>query len=149
MRSYIFTLATLALLFFVPSTLLSGDKSGKSKGKKWDKLELTQEQKGKIENFKDEHKRAMIDLKANLKKLKMDQKKLFNEVNINREAVLNKVGEINAAKNKIAISKATVILNIQQSLTDKQKELFKEYKLYKKFDKDKNRCEKRKKSWFW
>ena len=79
----------------------------------------------------------------------MDQKKLFNEVNINREAVLNKVGEINAAKNKIAISKATVILNIQQSLTDKQKELFKEYKLYKKFDKDKNRCEKRKKSWFW
>lgn len=149
MRSYIFTLTTLALLFFVPMTVLSSDKSGKFKGKKLDKLELSQEQKEKIEKIKDAHKREMIDLKANLKKLRMDQKELFDAININREAVLNKVGEISEAKNKIAVSRANVLLNIQAQLNDKQKEIFKEYRLYKKFDKDRKYGEKRKRFLCW
>lgn len=85
------------------------------------KLNLTEEQKEKVDALKFDHQKEMIDLKANLEKKELEIAELKNKSNYTREEFLNKVNEIISARNEIALSMANHQMDLYELLDDNQK----------------------------
>ena len=126
-NSIILTLLLSAL--FITGTIYAQEYSGKSrerhkmefKEQMKDRLNLTDEQQDKIEALKLSNQKEMIDLKANLEKKEVELAELKNTLNFSRDAYMNKINEIIAAKNKIEIARANHQMDVYQLLTDQQK----------------------------
>ena len=126
-NSIILTLLLGAL--FISGTIYAQEFPGKNREKRMmqfkeqvkDRLNLTDEQKDKIETLKFSHQKEMIDLRANLEKKEVELAELKSTVNFSRDAYLNKINEIIAAKNKIEIASANHKMDVYQLLTDQQK----------------------------
>lgn len=84
-------------------------------------LNLTDEQQTKVDNIKFTHQKEMIDLKADLDKRELELRELKNKGNYTRDEYLNKVNEIIAARNKIALSVANHQMDVYQILDENQK----------------------------
>ena len=91
-----------------------------------DKLNLTDEQKTKIEDTRLNHQEKMIDLRANLEKKLLALKELRVKGNLDRDAVIAAVKDINLAKNDIAISRANNMMDIYEILTPDQRKIWKD-----------------------
>jgi Spy/CpxP family protein refolding chaperone len=63
----------------------------------------------------------MIDLRASLEKKEVELAELKNTLNFSRDAYMNKINEIIAAKDKIEIARANHQMDVYQLLTDQQK----------------------------
>ena len=85
------------------------------------KLNLTNEQQEKVDALKFDHKKEIIDLKANLEKKEIEMAELKNQSNYTREEFLNKVNEIISARNEIALSLANHQMDVYQILDENQK----------------------------
>ncbi|MEJ2615514.1 MAG: Spy/CpxP family protein refolding chaperone, partial [Ignavibacteriaceae bacterium] len=90
------------------------------------KLNLTEEQKTKIEDARLNHQKQMIDLKANLEKKMLSLKELRVKGNLNRNDVIAAVKDINQAKNDIAIARANNMMDIYDILTPEQRKIWKD-----------------------
>ena len=84
-------------------------------------LNLTDEQQEKVDALKFDHQKAMIDLKANLEKKKVEMAELKNKGNYSREEFLSKTNEIISVRNQIALSMANHQMDVYQILDDNQK----------------------------
>ncbi len=96
------------------------------RGRMFEKLNLTDDQKAKIEDLQIQHQKAMIDLHADLQKKRLDMKELIHKGNFSRSDFLNITNEINAARDKIATARANHMMDIYSLLTDQQKKIFSE-----------------------
>ncbi len=104
----------------------NNDQSGgeRFKGRMFDKLNLTDEQKSKIEDLRIEHQKAMIDLRADMQKKRLAVKEMMLKGNYSRSDYLNLINDLNSAKNKIAASRANHRMDVYELLTDQQKKIF-------------------------
>jgi Spy/CpxP family protein refolding chaperone len=90
------------------------------------KLNLTDEQKAKVEDARLNHQKQMIDLKANLEKKLLALKVLRVKGNLNRNDVIAAVNNINQAKNEIAVARANNMMDIYDILTPEQRKMWKD-----------------------
>ena len=96
------------------------------KGKMLEKLNLTDEQKSKIEDARLAHQKQMIDLKANLQKKLLALKELRVKDNLDRSSVIAAVKDINQARNDIALARANNLMDFYEILTPEQRKTVKD-----------------------
>ena len=94
------------------------------RGRMMEKLNLTDEQKDKIQQLRIEHQKAMIDLRADMQKKKLALKELTAKGNYSRNDYLNLVNDINSARNKIEAARANHRMDVYSTLDDQQKKTF-------------------------
>jgi Spy/CpxP family protein refolding chaperone len=125
MRIRILAIVTIISALLVSQDLFAQEvmiqKRDRDRVKVHQKLNLTEEQQQKIDELRLGHQKEMIDLRANLAKKKLELSELKMKGNYTREQFLNKVNEINSAKNKIAIAQANHRMDVYQLLDDNQK----------------------------
>jgi len=103
-------------------------EEGRLKNKNvWERLNLTDEQKEKVQSFRLKHQKEMIDLKADLEKAELALNELKAKKNFSRSDYLNAVEKINDAENKISLSRADHRMDVYELLTDEQKKEFWEF----------------------
>ncbi|MDP4115318.1 MAG: Spy/CpxP family protein refolding chaperone [Bacteroidota bacterium] len=120
---------SVMLLFITAAALPQGRGKGPGKGMKpgfgiermLSKLNLTADQKDKIEKLKIDHQKTMVDLQASLKKQQIDRKDLISGGTFNKKDILNQAEEMNSIHNKIALERANFLGNVAEILTDAQK----------------------------
>jgi len=121
--------ATLLTAFLISGNIFSQGFPGGDKGMNGmrnkdqikEKLNLSDEQVGKVEALQLSHRKEMITLKADVELKEVELAELKSTINFSRDAYLNKVKEIVAAKDKIAIAQANHRMDIYQLLDDNQK----------------------------
>jgi LTXXQ motif family protein len=129
MRPKMIFFATLLTAFLISGNIFSQGFPGGDKGMNGmrnrdqikEKLNLSDEQVGKIEALQLSHRKEMITLKADVELKEVELAELKSTINFSRDAYLNKVKEIVAAKDKIAIAQANHRMDIYQLLDDNQK----------------------------
>ncbi|MEJ2103150.1 MAG: Spy/CpxP family protein refolding chaperone [Ignavibacteriaceae bacterium] len=129
MKVNLIILTILLSALFISGTIYAQEFPGKNREKRTmqfkeqlkDRLNLTDEQMDKIETLRFSNQKEMIDLRANLEKKQVELAELKNTINFSRDAYLNKINEIIAAKNKIEIARANHQMDVYQLLTDQQK----------------------------
>ena len=131
MKTKIFSLIlALAIIGICAGNGFSQEKpmqgKGFFRGQLLDKLQLTAEQKSKIEDSRLNHQKQMIDLKANLAKKKLALKELRVKGNLDRNSVISVVKDINQAKDEIALARANNMMDLYDILTPDQQKILKE-----------------------
>lgn len=119
----------VAALIFAAAVNIYPQKSDQSRGqqfksKMFEKLNLTEEQKDKIEQLGIEHQKAMIDLRADMQKKRLAMKELMQKGNYTRADYLSMVNEMSAARDKIAAAVANHRMDVYELLNDQQKKIF-------------------------
>ncbi len=94
------------------------------RGKMFNKLNLTDDQKDKIDQLRLKHQEEMIDLRADMQKKRLAVKELKQKVNYSRSDYLDLVNDLNASRDKIAVTMANHRMDVYELLTDQQKEIF-------------------------
>lgn len=94
------------------------------RGRMFEKLNLTDQQKDKIEQLRLKNQEEMIDLRADMQKKRLAVKELQMKGNYSRSDYLNLVKDLNASRDKIATARANHRMDIYEMLTDQQKEIF-------------------------
>jgi len=106
----------------------SSFRDGKGFGLLFDKLNLTDSQKDKINSLRTEHQKKMIDLRADLQKARLDEKELRNSDNISRSDVVKVTEKINKIRDEISLLRANHRMDIYEVLTPEQKKIAKDMK---------------------
>ncbi|MFC2102965.1 Spy/CpxP family protein refolding chaperone [Bacteroidota bacterium] len=88
------------------------------------KLELSDEQQEALEQLRLDHQSAMIDLRADVEKKKLEKEELKSKGNYSRNEFIAKVQSLSDAKQKIAIMKANHRMDIYELLKSDQKKIF-------------------------
>jgi Spy/CpxP family protein refolding chaperone len=100
-------------------------EEGRLKNKNiWERLNLSDEQKEKVQNLRLKHQKEMIDLKAELERAEFTLGELKAKKNFSRTDYLTAVEKINEAENKISLSRANHRMDVFELLTDEQKKEF-------------------------
>jgi Spy/CpxP family protein refolding chaperone len=89
-----------------------------------EKLNLTDDQKAKINDLREKHMQQTGDLHDQLDKLRIDKRAMFRGEKLNRNEVLNIEKKMSQLREQIALSNAEHKLDIYELLTDDQKEQF-------------------------
>ena len=132
MKTKIFSLVLIFALIGLYSGTAYSQKSTPPPKKEFfrhqmlDKLNLTEEQKTKIKDARLNHEKQMIDLKASLEKKLLALKELRVKGNLDRNAVIAAVKDINQARNDIAIARANDMMDIYEILTPEQRKTWKD-----------------------
>ncbi len=90
------------------------------------KLNLTDQQKDKIRDLRNDFQKKMIDLKANLQKSRLDLKDLRQQSKLNRSDVIAAVEKINKDRDAISLAVANHMLDIYEVLTPEQQKIWKD-----------------------
>ncbi|QQS34629.1 MAG: periplasmic heavy metal sensor [Ignavibacteriales bacterium] len=107
-----------------------------------ERLNLTDEQQKKVDEFRVSHQREMIDLRSELDKAKLDIRELKNKSDYKRSDLISAVEKLSAIKNKIAIAQTNHHMDIYELLDKNQKEVWNNFRP-KRFDKPVKRIDKR------
>jgi hypothetical protein len=129
MRPKMIFFASLLTAFLISGNIFSqgfpggdrGQNEMRSRDRIKEKLNLSDEQVDKIEALQLSHRKEMINLKADVELKEVELDELKSTINFSRDAYLNKVKEIIAVKDKIAIAQANHRMDIYQLLDDNQK----------------------------
>jgi hypothetical protein len=129
MRPKLIFFAAVLTAFLISGNIFSQGFPGgkKEKNEMWnkerikEKLNLSDEQVDKIEALQLSHRKEMINLKSDVELKEVELTELKSTINFTRDAYLNKVKEIIAAKDKIALAQANHKMDIYQLLDDNQK----------------------------
>ncbi len=136
----LFTLCLFVAMQAQPQTNVPVKKQHKEFANKgfWGKLDLTPEQKAKIGELKSANQKAIIDMKADLEKLRVDKKDLIQKGDFNRKAFTDLEEQIIKLQNKIHMASLNHKLDVVSLLTPEQKEKVKNLKFWmeKKRDND-------------
>ncbi len=90
------------------------------------KLNLTDQQKEKIQSLRFDFQKKMIDLKANLQKSRLDLKELRQGTSLNRNDVIAAVEKINKSRDAISLAVANHMMDMYEILTPEQQKVWKE-----------------------
>ncbi len=97
------------------------------RGQMFMKLNLTEEQKDKIEQLRIEHQKTMIDLRADMQKKRLAMEELMQKGNYTRTDFLKAISDINASKDKIETARANNRMDVYDLLNDQQKKIFNDH----------------------
>jgi Spy/CpxP family protein refolding chaperone len=90
------------------------------------KLNLTDQQKQKFADMRIAFQKKMVDLKADLKKNKLDLEALKIDGNLNRNDVIAAVEKVNKSSDAITVAFANHMLDMYEVLTPDQQKIWKE-----------------------
>ena len=125
MKNNLLSIVTIIFLLITSQNIFAQEMPRHNKERHqfsiFQKLNLTDTQKDQITNLRLNNEMNMVDLKANLKKKKIEMMELKNNGIYTREQYISQVEAINQAKNRIAISKANFQMDVYQLLDDTQK----------------------------
>lgn len=93
-----------------------------------ERLNLTDAQKAKIDELRNDHQKKMIDLKANLEKKQIELRSLRQSENINRADLIKLTKEISEIRNEMALEKANHQMDVYELLDSNQKKIWREMK---------------------
>lgn len=117
------------LLFISASAFPQGRSKGPGKTTKqgygiemmMSKLNLTADQKAKIEKIRTAHQKTMIDLKADLQKKQVEKRDVIRNSNYAKADLVKQTEEMNKLRDKIALERANFLGDVTSVLTDAQK----------------------------
>lgn len=120
------------IIFIVLSGLISNvdaqrrfrDKDGMPTRNLIEKLNLTDTQKEKFDEFRFNHQKSMIDLRADLQQKLLELNKYKSGGNLNRSKVISLTKEINEIRNKMALARANHQMDIYELLDDTQRKIW-------------------------
>ncbi len=92
----------------------------------YSKLNLTDDQKDKIDQLRTAHQKRMVDLRADLEKSLINKKELMQKGNYSRTDYLKVIQDIQRKKEALANEKANHRMDVYESLTPEQKEIWNE-----------------------
>lgn len=124
---------TTALIALVPLNLslakenIKNNKDFPHKGMFWEKLNLTKEQKDQIDKFRLDHQREVIDLRASIKKNRLDIEELLKNQNLDEGKIRSLVSKNSELQAKVKESALNMWLKAYKILDEKQKEMWREY----------------------
>ncbi|MCD4829454.1 MAG: Spy/CpxP family protein refolding chaperone [Candidatus Cloacimonetes bacterium] len=118
MKRILITLATLALL--IPVVLFAEDWDNPENG--LEDCQLTEAQRDQMHSIRTAHQKEMIDLRAILEKLEIDQREAIRAEDFSLARKL--VDKIYAKRAEVAIMRIDMIEEISGVLTDEQKEIW-------------------------
>ena len=101
-----------------------------------EQLNLTDQQKAKMEELRLKHQEQMIDMRAELEKARLENQKLRSSDNLNRSDVISQTKKMNNIKNKMAESRANHKMDVYELLTDEQRKIWNDLKYDKPRFKD-------------
>lgn len=87
-------------------------------------LNLTEQQKSKLEELRYKHQDQMIDLRAELNKARLENQKLRRSDKLNRTDFLNQTKKMSSIKNKMAESRANHFMDVYETLNDEQRKIW-------------------------
>ncbi len=90
----------------------------------FEKLNLTDDQKDKIDQLRLKNQEEMIDLRADMQKKRLAVKELQQKGSYSRSDYVDLVKNLNNSRDKINLARANHIMDIYELLTDQQKEIF-------------------------
>lgn len=101
-----------------------------------EQLNLTDQQKAKVEELRLKHQEQMIDMRAELEKARLENQKLRNSDNLNRSDVISQTKKMNNIKNNMAESRANHKMDVYELLNDDQRKIWNDLKKDKPRSKD-------------
>ncbi len=93
-----------------------------------EQLNLTDQQKAKVEELRLKHQEQMIDMRAELEKARLENQKLRNSDNLNRSDVISQTKKMNNIKNNMAESRVNHKMDVYELLTDEQRKIWNDLK---------------------
>ncbi len=125
MKKLNISIVFLISIFLFTAVILTAQPFGMSRDntriRALDKLDLTKAQKDAIENLRYDMKTKTIDLRAKMEQNRLQIEKLFEEENIDRDAVMKLVDENSSLRNELHKMRMNRRLEINSLLTAEQK----------------------------
>lgn len=87
-------------------------------------LNLTEQQKSKLEDLRYKHQEQMIDLRTELDKARLENQKLRRSDKLNRSDFLNQTEKMSSIKNKMAEARAIHFMDVYETLSDEQRKIW-------------------------
>jgi hypothetical protein len=104
-----------------------GERDGfRNRERLHEKLNLSEEQKSKIEDLKIDHRRQMIELKSELEIKELELQELRIKGSYTRDEYITKVTELGEIRNRMNLAKANHQMDIYVLLDTSQKEIWNE-----------------------
>lgn len=128
MKKFLIPLITLLVIVGLNQDLLA--QRGQYQGRQYqresnlEKLNLTADQKSKIESLRLANQEEMIKLRAELNLKELEMKKLKNTENFSRKDVLSLTKEINDIKNKMELARTNHRMDVYDLLDANQKKIW-------------------------
>lgn len=91
-------------------------------------IDLTKDQKAKLEAKEIEHRKKMIRLRSDLSIAKLEKQNMMKNRNFKKEGVSKQIKKITGIKNGMQMAKLDVMVDLRDTLTDEQWETFRNSK---------------------
>ena len=125
-RTIIFSTLVLLLLGLSINNAQQGRNFGEGKCRLADELNLTEEQKESINNYRYEHQESMIDLRSKIEQNRLEMDKLMDEDELDQSRILELSRTGSELKGQIQESRTRMWLNIYNTLDENQRGIWKE-----------------------
>lgn len=104
-----------------------------------EKLNLTEEQKSKMEDLRNSFQEKMIDFRAEMDKARLENRKLRTSDTIKRIDVVNQSKKMSELRSRMAEARANHFMDVYELLNDNQRKVWNELKSERPRFKDGNR----------
>lgn len=101
-----------------------------------EQLNLTDQQKAKLEDLRMQHQEKMVDMRAELDKARIETQRLRRSDKLNRSDVINQTKKMSNIRNKMAEARANHMMDVYELLTDEQRKIWNDLKYDKPRFKD-------------
>ncbi len=93
----------------------------------YDQLNLSDDQKTKIDEIRYNHQMAIVDLRAEQKKNRISQNQIWKNDELNKQEYLDLVTRGNEIHSELKMMRAEMMMNIREILTEEQREKWQEH----------------------
>lgn len=131
MKNTLIGLLTVIFIFLIVTDVNAQRRREmrENQGRIQDQLNLTDQQKIKLDELRIKHQEQMIDLRAELDKARLEMQKLRKSDKLNRSDVINHTKKMSSIRNKIAEARANHMMDMYEMLTDEQRKIWNDLKL--------------------
>lgn len=94
-----------------------------------EQLNLTDQQKAKLDDLRMQHQEKMIDMRADLDKARIENQRLRRSDKLNRGDVINQTKTMSDIRNKMAEARANHMMDVYETLTVEQRKIWNDLKM--------------------
>jgi Spy/CpxP family protein refolding chaperone len=94
-----------------------------------EQLDLTDQQKAKLEDLGMQHQEKMVDMRAELDKARIETQRLRRSDKLNRSDIINQTKKMSNIRNKMAEARAHHMMDVYETLTDDQRKIWNDLKM--------------------
>lgn len=131
MKNTIIGLLTFTFIFLIVTDVNAQKRREmrENQGRMHEQLNLTDQQKIKLDELRIKHQEQMIDFRAELDKARLEMQKLRKSDKLNRSDVINQTKKMSSIRNKIAEARANHMMDMYEMLTDEQRKIWNDLKM--------------------